>query len=208
MSVISERLQQEQRILTDIRGTVNTFNCVLGEVTYASSPLTTGKRMYNLFEKHGVTTVEALKQVITPEGYVEQVLQANIREGIEFGNEIVRRGSACVIVPGVYFRNGWTQEHYMSLWNQVIVNFAKRIDFNDEYQYSTGCVTEFLIGLENGKVLAQRDGSVIDPKHEVARIALAIEDVDRIGVDVKPLFEPFREIDLFLSRPQRSYSHA
>ncbi|MEK9178446.1 MAG: hypothetical protein AAB801_01550, partial [Patescibacteria group bacterium] len=105
MTSTSERLAQEDHIIREVRSVLTAFDSVhdpVREVVYASSPITTGKRMYELFKTHGVATLDALKE-INEKFYLEQIMQANIRDGVNFGTEIRRRGFAEVIVPGIFF---------------------------------------------------------------------------------------------------------
>jgi hypothetical protein len=41
--------------------------------------------------------------------------------------------------------DGWTQEDYYLLWGRVIERYASTVVFLDDWQYSNGCVYEFLV---------------------------------------------------------------
>ena len=62
------------------------------------------------------------------------------------------------------FVKGWTHEHFMPLWRQVIVRFASSIAFDrQEAGYTTGGVEELLIGIQHGKRLFIRMYGILSP---------------------------------------------
>lgn len=201
MSSTSERLAQEDEILRSIRSALNAYDTIsnpMQEVVYASSPITSGKRMYEIFRAHGASSIEDLKQ-IDPNLYYEQIMSANIGDGIKFGQDLVSRGFAQVIVPGKFFQEGWSQEHYMSLWEQVIDRFAEQIHFNNYWQYSNGCAQEFLFGMHHNLPLFSRDGIQMNPGEEAGKIRLAIDEIDKVGVNPITLYNTYRRIELAIA---------
>ena len=84
----SERLAQEDAILREIRVTLSTFR-TMGIATprrkgavYASSPITSGFRLYNEMKRLGITSVEEGKKAYT---FQDSVMRPNLRDGVEFG---------------------------------------------------------------------------------------------------------------------------
>jgi len=200
---VSERLAQEDRILREIRMTLSSYRSVspLGEtrrrgVVYASSPITSGLRLFNLMRREGVKSPDDLKQSPL---FRKEVVDANISNGEKFGNELRRNGYPLVIVPGAFFAKGWTQGHYMSLWRQVIIRFSSKIAFNENWQWSSGCVEEFLISIENDKIMLNSDTKRIEtPRLASEMIRGAIDQIDDWGFDAKPLYDIWRQIELAL----------
>src|SRR5207249_1208085 len=115
---------------------------------YASSPITSGLRFFNFMKDLDVKSAQDLKSHPL---FKKRVMNPNLTDGENFGTKLRTDGYPLVIVPGAVFAKGWAQEHYMSLWRQVIVRFASKIAFNANWHWSTGCVEEFLIAVENGK---------------------------------------------------------
>jgi hypothetical protein len=204
---ISDLLQQEERILDNIRFSLMGLQTAIppgGEkelsqkVVYASSPITSGARLYGLYRECGVCNMDELEG-IEPGTVKNRLIKPNVDDGIRFGEEIRKYGVGQVIVPGVFFAKGWTQEHYMSLWEQVITRYSDIVCFNRDFHYSNGCVEELLIGLQHGKELRHRENfRLLDPREEVGRIHDAIEEIDGLGVDVKKLYNLYRRVTLFL----------
>lgn len=200
-------LEQEQSILREIKASLRMTGTVIDtgarrkdpqqQIIYASSPITTGKRMYNFFRKHKVGSVAELDK-IDPAVYVEKIRKPNLVDGLMFGRDLRKLGYTSVIIPGVFFAEGWTQEHYISLWEQIIIKYADAVHFNKDWQYSDGCVTEFLIALQHNKKLWEGK-KMLDPKDGLKKIKKAIEELDKKGISTKNLYISYRRIVLFLT---------
>ncbi|MBI4142156.1 hypothetical protein HY484_04475 [Candidatus Woesearchaeota archaeon] len=202
MSSVYKLVGLEQHIIEEIESNLTAVASVLSwgksrdaavkpYVCYASSPITTGCRMYSLFREHNVSNIGELAK-INPDFFKNKILRANIDDGEEFGS-VVRQSNRydAVVVPATFFAKGWAQEHYMAFWEEVIKRFSDAIHFNDNWQYSNGCVDEFRIGLENGKELYEGLTVVqLNPKTGLEKIKCAIEEVSSIGADVKSLYNP------------------
>jgi hypothetical protein len=203
------RLQQEEFILTAIKASITALGTSLPQrhtkkIVYASSPITTGLRMYSIFHKHHVTSEIQLNS-IDPLLFKRDIVQANSAAGITFAESIRRLGHPYVIAPGVFFAQGWEQKHYISLWEKVIRTYADVICFNTDWQFSTGCVQEFLIGLQSGKELRNRQAfKLIEPQEELKKIKAAVNTIEKSGYSemALALFEHYRSIELFLTNPQ------
>ncbi len=197
----SERLKQESAILEQIRTSLSLAGAILDKdaqsylenplqkIVYTSSPTSTGLRLYQAMSENPGTPLEEVKK---------QVMKANIEDGIQLGEELSQRGFINIIVPGKFFAEGWTQEHYMSLWEQVINRFAQVICFNDGWQYSTGCVEEFLIGLQKGKEMIGRDLRSINPHEEIRNIRASIDYIDELGLEPGRLYDIYRRTALYV----------
>lgn len=203
----AEILRREDSILRAIQNSLSLLTTVIPthqrhefktKVAYASSPITTGKRMYDIFKKHGVSSVAELN-AIDPKIFHQKIMMANINNGNRFGKELRGAGIIVVIAPGAFFANGWAQEHYMSLWEQVIIRYSENILFNTGYHLSNGCVEELLIAMIHGKDLFHRKGMApLNPFVEVRKVRQAIDTISDIGADCKKLYDLYRRITLFL----------
>ncbi|MDD5012417.1 MAG: hypothetical protein PHQ66_02100 [Candidatus Nanoarchaeia archaeon] len=195
---IEELVKLNDRIFDEINSNLTMLGAVLDnkckDVIYASSPITTGYRMYKIFEKYKVKSVAELKE-LDKEVFKREIMDENISDGLEFKFELLDKNYKYIIAPGEFFAKGWTQEHYMSLWEKVIKKFSNIICFNDNYQYSNGCVGELIIGIKNNKQLRKReDFAIINPKEELNQIEKAIEHIDKIGADTKTLSNLYLEL--------------
>ena len=200
---VSERLTQENTILREIRLTLSTFRSVSpgggtrrkGAV-YASSPITSGLMLFNLMIELGIKSPDELKSA-HPLRFKTDVLDKNLANGEIFGRSLQNKGFAIVIVPSQFFAKGWAQEHYMSLWRQVIIRHARTVALNTNWQWSTGCVEEFLIGLQNRKRIVYQTGEVVDEPRKAADLILnSMREIDSWGFESKPLYDLWRQIVL------------
>ncbi|MBX4189908.1 hypothetical protein KW791_01240 [Candidatus Parcubacteria bacterium] len=203
---LTERLIQEGHILSAIKAALSMGGSVFerrprvstpgpNSVYYASSPITTGKRMFDVMKQHNVQTVEALKE-IDPNIVKNVIMDPNIRDGQVFSQEL-RKTRHLVICPGDFFAKGWAQQHYMAFWEQIIVRYVDVIVFNDLWQYSNGCVEEFFIGLQHSRGLYTRELEPIDVRACISKIKDAVNEIDGQGYDANKLYDLHRRIDLF-----------
>lgn len=200
MKSVDDRLAQEDHILREIRSTLSAFS-TMGLPTprrkgavYASSPITSGFRLYSAAKLAGCAP-EVFRHD-HPEKFQESAMQPNLRDGARFGERLRQGGWPLVIVPGELFAKGWAQEHYMSLWRQVIVRYARTVALNDMWHWSTGCVEEFLIAIQSGKRILAHDGSPYQISLGIDQIRETVDKIDHWGFDPKPLYDLWRQIVL------------
>ena len=157
-----------------------------------------GFLLYENLEKYNVKSMEEL--VAIDAGMRKKIMDANIKDGLEFGRELRDRKHPIVIVPGEFFAKGWTQEHYMALWEPTIKNLVKGICFNNNFHHSDGCVEELLIGVENHKELYTRDGfRRMNLKDEVQKIGDAIGHIEKItGKVPQKLFNNYSRLTSYI----------
>jgi len=194
---IEELVKLNERIFDEINSNLTMLGTVLDDkckdVIYASSPVTTGYRMYKTFEKYKVKSTEELKAV-NKDIFRNEIMNKNIDDGLKFKQELNKQYKY-VIAPGEFFAKGWAQEHYMSLWEKVIKKFSNKICFNNNYHYSNGCVGELIIGIKNNKELRKKENfTLIKVKEELNNIEKAIEHIDKIGADTKVLTNLYMEL--------------
>lgn len=171
----------------------------LHNIIYASSPTSTGLLLYETIRANPDRPISEIKK---------QVMGANIAGGIQLGRELTELGFRNVIVPGKFFAEGWTQEHYMSLWEQVIRRFATVICFNDGWHYSTGCVEEFLIGIQTDKEIVDRNLQPIRPHDELDKIKTAIDRIDEMELEPGRLFDVYRRAALYIESLPVVYTYS
>ena len=142
------------------------INLVLGayrsiryDVAYVSMPITSGKLMYDVFEKKGVKTLEELGKVDS-DSIVNDIIKPNIDMGVIAADNLNSKlpPLAPSVFEGKSFR--WTQEEYMTMWLTVIKERAREMHMTDGWEYSNGGVEEITlahqmryrcVGLINGE---------------------------------------------------------
>ena len=200
---VSERLAKEDDILREIRLALNAFRSVAhggrrrkGAV-YASQAITTGPRLYHIMRKLGFGCPHEFRQQ-EPEKFKKLVMQPNLEDGKRFVQYLTDKGFPLVIDPGRFFAKDWMQEHFMSLWRQVIIRYARTGAFSAGCGWSTGGAEELLVGIQYDKRLLAADLTPLDPYKAADEVRKAIDNIDEMGFDYKPLYELWRKIELTL----------
>jgi hypothetical protein len=214
----SERLSQEDAILRQIRLTISTFRTMDPEgpgsdptrhrrgVMYGSYPITSGRRLFAAMRQFGFTKADEFR-FQKPEQFRRLVLQPNIKDGHRFGDWLRDRGWPLTIVPSSLYARDWNQEHYMSLWRQVIIIFSRSVGLDEEeFPFSMGSAEEFLIGLQHRKRLVLRRQVLrgapelvpADPNACLLAIRRAIDQIDAWGFDPMPMYNIWRQAELTL----------
>jgi len=148
--------------------------------------------------------IKSVKDLKAHPLFKKKVMNLNLTEGEHFGAKLRSEGYSLVIVPGSFFAKSWAQEHYMSLWRQVIVRFASKLASNLHWEWSTGCVEEFLIAIEHEKHILDFNCKRIENLNAHADlIRKAVDQIDHWGFEPKPLYDLWRQIDLALDNVRK-----
>ncbi len=210
--VVNDLITLEEKILNEIKTNITVVASIFGwresrmhlyTIAYVSTPITTGPRMYDAFKQVNVASQQALKEK-DPQLFQKEVMHANICAGEEFAMSIrmlqkkdTTKQYTGVICPATFFAKGWAQEHYMSFWERIIETFVDAIHFNNGWQYSNGCVEEYLIGLKTHKRLYKGNTlATLEPKEALGHIKNAIQDIQTLGADIRSLYNNYRRIEL------------
>lgn len=180
-----------QPAIEAISEVISAFQCTAPEdgCMYLSSEITTGKRFYDLLRRHGVRSKEELKQKLgsdfsqTWRGLMDE----NLAQGHAFFDHIHALGYRNLINPGPFFAMGWEQEHYLYLWEWIIVNKCCETRFNSGWSYSNGCTLEYAIGLRKGIPRRHPDGRSLEAAKAIVQIEAALADLDASGIDAPTL---------------------
>jgi hypothetical protein len=147
-------------------------------VSYLSGPITTGLRFIEWWAKtgHGL----ALDSHAYRKGLQEQVIEPNEAQ-LKLSAEFLRaRGAEPVIEPASLFVSDWSQQDYIELWEQFIVDHASRILLMDGWEYSAGCAAEFCRAHAEGVPAARIDGTPIVARDGIAAIEHALERIEAL----------------------------
>lgn len=189
----SSSVQISERLLLDVLG------CVVSdrEATYVSGPITTGRR-YVEWRRAGGASLQAgseryrqehLRNVISPN---RGALQSVVRRLRAERDGIIIDPTALEDVPG------WEQDNYNSFWIGVIHRYVHTIVFVDGWEYSVGCVHEFVAALESGSALLTENLEPLDPAIGIASLGRAL------GGDVRDGVLPLRQLELALRRAEKA----
>lgn len=182
-----------RKVIDEIKMTMSAFDCVLPDDAgiYCSSDITTGKRFYyDVLAKYGVASEAELKRKLGEEEFKRvqtELIQTNVLRGVEFAEKLRERGLVNVVTPGPYFARGFTQQHYLYLWEWFIVKKVYEVRFNYDWQYSNGCTLEYAIALRKGIPCLDHEGSPLEHEHATHKVEGAVNELQRQGFIVEKL---------------------
>lgn len=144
---------------------------------YVAAPITTGREFYNRKREFGkaLHNYEALltQHVVEPNRNRVRPLIAHLREKI----------NKPLIDPTLLELHGWKQADYRQLWRRVIEMFVEEIVFLNGWEYSTGCVHEFLVACGQQLKMFTQDLTPMTVTEGRRLVELASGDLRRSGHD-------------------------
>jgi len=162
------------------------LDCALNgeKAVYASSELTTGWRAYELLERHGVDSVQALRAALGDDPHRSQLLDRNIEEAAHFAARVRERlGRAeMVVTPAPFAAPGWTQAEYLDFWEELIRTRASAVWFNEAWEYSNGCTFEFCVARRQGVPTFDALGRELTLERGIALVEGAVARLTARGI--------------------------
>ena len=182
-----------RRVIDEIEMVMSAFDCVLPDDagTYCSSDITTGKRFYFEFLlPHGATSDEELKQKLGEQEHKQvktELIQTNVARGMEFTEKLRERGLVNLVNPGPFFARGFDQQHYLYLWEWVIIKKTYQTYFNDNWQYSNGCTFEYAVAARKGIPRFDSLGNHLPLLEAIRMVEAAVDELKGKGLIVGKL---------------------
>ncbi|HZH29526.1 MAG TPA: hypothetical protein VEY11_01930 [Pyrinomonadaceae bacterium] len=183
---------QHRKVLDEIKMLMTAFDCVIADnsAIYCSGDVTTGKQFYRILKEHEVSSRDELKVklgVAACKEVMSALVQRNIERGIAFTENIRRRGHTNLINPGPLVAPDFDQQHYLYLWEWIIIRKACEARFNENWEYSSGCTLEYAIAARKG--ISRRDhlGNILDLPQAVGRVERAVAELKHDGMRTEPL---------------------
>jgi hypothetical protein len=174
----------------ELASALSAMDCVLNgeKAIYASSELTTGRRLYELMREVGVRDRRELHRKLGEAEWKRCLWDPNLAEALELARKVrARSGGALVLTPGPYAASGWSQPEYLTLWETVVRTRIGRVVFGRDWQYSNGCAFEFAVATDAGLPVFDEDGTPISLEQGRALIAAASAEIEAEGFDAAEL---------------------
>lgn len=174
----------------EVASALSAFDCALNgrKAMYASSELTTGRRLFQLMREAGVKTAQELRVQLGEEEYRRRLWDPNLAEALDFARQVGDlAGGAPVLTPAPFIAPGWTQEEYLALWETVIRTRVAELYFGPDWEYSHGCAFEFSVAWEEGLPTRDAAGRPLSRAVGMALISAAVTDLESQGFDVPGL---------------------
>lgn len=147
------------------------------EVTYVSTPLTSGNRFLTWFRERG--------SVLDPES--KQFKDEHFRFVVQPNSEVVKkkvfqlrkRLRSFLINPIKFNRPEWNQDDYRYFWGSFIEQHVDRVVFIDDWQFSKGSAFEFLTAYRSSIETLDENLKVLDRAAACQLVESAIEEYKR-----------------------------
>lgn len=169
---------------------LSAFDCFLNgrKALYASSELTTGKRLYDLMLEAGVRTEDELRETLGEQEYRRRLWEPNLGEALDFARQVQdRHPGERVLTPAPFVAQGWSQPEYLTLWETVLRTRVKELYFGPGWEYSNGCAFELAVAWNRGLPVRDAEGDLISLKAGVERISAAAAELGSRGFDITRL---------------------
>lgn len=146
---------------------------------YLSAPITTGTYFLDWYLNKGSLIKDSNEY---KKAHYQDIIKSNSDKIMTYHKELSRKTNTPIIEPASFEMPGWTQDDYLSYWEEVINRCVIKIIFMDGWCYSKGCTFEYYIGLKKGIQLVDQNEVDIDPKWAVTHIQQAIAEYKKIGI--------------------------
>ncbi len=174
----------------ELAAALSAMDCVLNgeKAIYASSELTTGRRLYALMREAGVRDRHELHRRLGEDGWKRRLWDPNFAEAIELARVVrARSGGMLVLTPAPYVASGWSQPEYLTLWETVVRTRIGRVVFGRDWEHSNGCAFEFAVAMDAGLLVFTEDGAPISLEQGRALITSAAAGIEADGFDASEL---------------------
>lgn len=184
---------QNRKVIDEIKMSMSAFDCMLPDDAgiYCSSDITTGKKFYReVLQKYEVRSEQELKEKLGDEEFKQvktELIQANVARGSEFAEKLRERGLINVVTPGPYFAKGFDQQHYLYLWEFLIIKKIYEVRFNFDWEYSNGCTLEYAIAARKRIPRLDHEGTPIDLESAIEKVEAAVNELRKDGFVVDKL---------------------
>jgi len=177
----------------EVKIALSAFDSVLnGEhAVYASSELTSGRRLYQLLRANGMHTAKDLEEHLGANEYARLLHEPNLAAARSFARDLRKRfeGSEIVVTPAPLTCPGWNQQEYLAFWEFLIRSRFKAVYFNANWYYSNGCAFEFAVAQDAGLPTYDAAGQPLGVAAGRQHIASAARELQLDGFDASGLRE-------------------
>lgn len=200
-----DRLANSTKEMKDsIEIVLSAYRSVVGDLTYVSMPITSGKKMYEILKSLGLKSQDELKTKMGNDFIYEQLIKPNIKTGTRSAEEVAKVNVGPVIAPA-YFearKQRWNQDEYMAMWLAMIEEKVNRVVLLDGWEFSNGGSEEYLHSVQmqagfrsrtNMEIVSQ-DMKGVTLDKGTTLIGAALEKLHDQGCRSETLVDVFRSL--------------
>jgi len=178
---------------------LSAIDCVLNgeKAIYASSELTTGRRVQAVLREIGAPSSNRLRERLGASDYNARVWTPNIESATTFARHLreVAGGGPPVLTPAPFSAPDWNQQEYLAFWEELIRTRAAGIAFNAGWEFSSGCTFEYLVAGSAGLPTWDANLMPLPASDAIALVRHAIATLRTDGLDVDALVENLKRMD-------------
>jgi len=148
---------------------------------YFSTPITTGETFVQWRRDNGVDDGHPEYRAL----HYEHVIARNLERIEPIVAALRERFSDRLVIDptGLEDVDNWTQTDYHRFWCLVIQQYASQVVFSNGWQYSTGCVTEFLAAVRDDIPMFDEELAALTAARGIDLVRVAIDEYVEIGED-------------------------
>ena len=192
------RLSEEQK--GQVVCALAAFNTITAkEVIYVSTPITSGKRLYDYMEAKGFATIEEAKK--DWKGFVLNVITPNIEESERTSAKFALETDGAVIAPTAFEKRfhgnrvgTWGQDTFMSMWLALLEEHVTHLVMLDGWHYSNGASEEYVQAVKKGILITDAGGNKITLDQGVQLLQKALDDIHGRDLKAPVLVEVLAEL--------------
>jgi hypothetical protein len=107
----------------------------------------------------------------------------------------LRKKHGCFVIdPSCFFVEGWPQEDYLELWCRVVERYASIVILNDGWEYSNGCVTEYITAVSHGIETLNIHGESITLEVALTLLSVSIDAYGQMGMQNNDICKGYRDL--------------
>jgi hypothetical protein len=174
---------RDRKVIHELEMAMSAFDCVIPDQSgiYCSTNITTGRKLYlEIFKQYNVRSDEELATKLGNDRYTKvkmELTQSNIQRGLAFANTLRLRGFVNIIMPAPFIAPDFNQQHYLYLWEWIIIKKAYEARFNEGWEFSKGCTMEYAAATRKRIPRFDHMGRPLEPSEAIRKIETAIHEL-------------------------------
>lgn len=144
---------------------------------YVSTPITSGKRLFDFLVANQVRDRDALIEKIGSDAAkknMDNIKEENSKCGEEFAASLRKGNLPNVVNPTKFEAIHFGQDHYNHFWTILIDKKIRAVYFNQDWEYSQGCTIEYLATVRHRVPAYDHLGAPLTTPVAIARMSEAL----------------------------------
>jgi hypothetical protein len=174
---------RSRKVIHELEMVMTAFDCVIPDDAgiYCSTNITTDRRLYfEIFRQYNVRSEEELAMKLGNDRYTKvkmEVMQSNMQRGLAFAESLRLRGFVNIITPAPFIAHDFNQQHYLYLWEWIIIKKAYEARFIEGWEFSNGCTMEYAAATHKGIPRFDHMGRQLKTSQAIRKIEAAVQEL-------------------------------